>query len=58
MRCVFVEIGDRDVAAFSRENERDVLADAARGTGDDGRFALESHGSFPSIVQVVVDDGT
>ena len=39
----FVEVGDCHLRAFARVNQRDVLADAAGGTGDDGGFVLELH---------------
>src|SRR5262249_46719300 len=35
--------GGDDVAALSRERERDVLADAAGGAGDEGHAAGEFH---------------
>jgi hypothetical protein len=46
--CVQVEIGDRDFCAFAREEERDLLADAARGAGDDCDLILQAHGPCPS----------
>ena len=40
---LLVQVGDRDLGAFAREDERDVLADAAGGAGDDGGFVLQFH---------------
>ena len=40
---VLVQVGDRDLGAFAREDDRDLLADAAGGAGDDGEFVLEFH---------------
>src|SRR6185369_4597529 len=43
VRGVTVQVGDRDLRAFTRERHRDFLADAARGTGDDGNLVLKLH---------------
>ena len=34
--CCDVHVGDRDLGAFARVGGGDLLADAARGTGDEG----------------------
>ena len=40
-----VEIGNNHFAAFAREGECDLFADAAGGTGDDTDLVLEFHGA-------------
>ena len=44
---LLVEVGDDDLGAFAREHDGDFLADAARGTGDDGNLVLQTHRSCP-----------
>src|SRR5262249_34191701 len=44
--AVEIEIGDRDRGAILRVDLRDALADAAGRSGDEGHFAVESHGYF------------
>ena len=38
-----VEVGDGDLGALAHEDAGDLLADAARGAGDDGDLVLETH---------------
>ena len=60
---LLIEICDRDLGAFACKYDSDLLANAARGTGDDGSFVLQTHerapfgrcGTPPSR-QVVVND--
>jgi hypothetical protein len=38
-----VQVGDDDPRPFPRKAACDLISDAARGTGDDGDFILETH---------------
>jgi hypothetical protein len=49
IRGLSVEVGNRNLRAFARKDDRDFLADAAGGTGDDGHFVLQPHGKFLSL---------
>ena len=40
--CLLVQIGDHDLCTFTRELQRDFLADAAGGAGDECNLAFES----------------
>src|SRR5262249_16500308 len=46
-----VPIGDCDLGAFPREGKRDLLPDAARGTGDNGDLVLQAHGTVGLVVR-------
>ena len=48
---LLVQVGDSDFRAFAREGERDLLADAAGGAGDDGGLALELHVRSPHLAR-------
>ncbi len=43
---LLVEIGNGDLRALADENGGDLLADAARRTGDDRDFVFQAHGSL------------
>ena len=45
--ALLVEIGNDDLGALARICPGDLLADAARGTGDNGNLVLEAHGFLP-----------
>jgi hypothetical protein len=44
---LLVEIGDHDAGALAHEDNGDLLADAAGGTGHDGNLVLEAHVTTP-----------
>ena len=44
VRAVLIQVGDDDLRAFVDVDGCDFLADAARGSGDDGDFVFEAHG--------------
>ena len=44
---LLIEVGDGDLCAFARENDGDLLADAAGRARDDGDLVLQTHGTSP-----------
>src|SRR6516165_8760278 len=47
----FVQVSDRDLAAFPREGERDLFAYAACGAGDNGNLVLQAHSTVGLFVR-------
>ncbi len=46
-RSIQFQIGDTDLGAFARESNRNLLADAAGGAGNDCYLVLHTHESSP-----------
>ena len=50
-----IEIGDHDLRALAGESAGDLLADAARGAGDDGDFVLQAHDALLRSGEIIVN---
>ena len=53
-----VDIGDRQLGAFSGEALHDGAADAASAAGDDGYFVIDISHEIPSVVGCLLSKGS